>query len=43
VVFYILETGIQAAEYGVELNCQLISFGAAAEEVEQTAPKVGVV
>jgi len=42
VVVDALETGNQAAEYGVEFNFQLFSFYAAAEEVEQTAPKVGV-
>ena len=42
-VFYVLKAGNQAAEYGVEFNFQLLSFGAAAEEVEQSAPKVGVV
>ena len=42
-VFYVLKAGNQAAEYGVEFNFQLLSFSPAAEEIEQSAPKVGVV
>jgi hypothetical protein len=42
VVFYVLKSGNQAAEYGVEFNFQLLSFSPAAEEIEQSAPKVGV-
>lgn len=43
VVFYVLKAGYQAAEYGVKFNFQLLSFSPAAEEVEQSAPKLGVV
>jgi len=43
VFVYVLKAGNQAAEYGVEFNFQRLSFYAAAKEVEQTAPKVGVV
>jgi len=43
VVVDALETGNQAAEYGVEFNFQRLSFYAAAKEFEQTAPKAGVV
>ncbi len=43
VVFYVLKSGNQASGCGVEFNFQLLSFSPAAEEVEQSEPKVGVV
>ena len=39
----VLKSGNQAAEYSVEFSFQLLSFSPAADEVEQSAPKVGVV
>jgi hypothetical protein len=40
VVVYVLKSGNQAREYGVEFSFQRLSFRAAAKETEQATPQV---